>query len=109
MIMTRYFISILLITSVFFSYAQNVRYKLSMPKPQNHYYHVEMELSNFSSKEINVKMPIWSPGSYLAREFAKHVNLVKAFDGEGKVLIVKKTDKNTWNIKKGKSKKVVIK
>jgi len=109
MIMTRYFISILLITSVFFSYAQNVRYKLSMPKPQNHYYHVEMELSNFSSKEINVKMPIWTPGSYLAREFAKNVNLVKAFDEKGKKLLVKKTNKNTWNIQKGNASKVLVK
>ena len=80
-----------------------------MPKPQNHYYNVEMELDGFKEKEISVKMPIWSPGSYLAREFAKNVNLVKAFDGEGKSIEVIKTDKNTWCVKKGKAKKVVVK
>lgn len=72
-----------------------------MPKPANHYYHVEMELSGFQEKVLNVKMPIWAPGSYLAREFAKNVNLVKAFDENGDQLPVKKTNKNTWRIDKG--------
>lgn len=93
----------------FLSQAQNIKYNLKMPKPQNHYYNVEMELDGFKGKELNVKMPIWAPGSYLAREFAKHVNLVKAVDGDGKSLDVVKTNKNTWCVKKGKAKNVVIK
>jgi len=67
-----------------------------------------MELNNFKEKELNVKMPIWAPGSYLAREFAKNLNLVTAKDENGKLLQVKKTDKNTWNVQKGKAKKVTV-
>lgn len=93
----------------FLTQAQNIKYNLKMPKPQNHYFNVEMELDGFKEKELNVKMPIWAPGSYLAREFAKHVNLVKAFDGNGNALEVVKTNKNTWCVKKGKAKKVVVK
>ncbi len=106
--MFKYLISILL--SLFFaiSFAQDVNYSLRMPKPQNHYYHVEMELSDIKSKEVNVKMPIWAPGSYLAREFAKHVNLVKAYDENGKDLIVKKTDKNTWKVTRENASKITI-
>lgn len=100
--------AVLLLVSVFAN-SQDINYKLKMPKPQNHYYHVEMELSDFDAKEINVKMPVWAPGSYLAREFAKHVNLVKAFDEKGKALEVKKTNKNTWNVKKGNASKVTVK
>ncbi len=107
--MIKNILSIIIVTIAFFTSAQEVKYNLRMPKPQNHYYHVEMELSNFSEKEINIKMPIWAPGSYLAREFAKNVNLVKAFDGNGKALTVKKTNKNTWNIQKGNANKVVVK
>ena len=58
-----------------------------MVKPQNHYFQVEMELSNFSEKELEIKMPVWAPGSYLVREFAKNVDLVKAFDEAGKHLL----------------------
>jgi len=79
-----------------------------MPKPANHYYHVEMELSGFQEKVLNVKMPIWAPGSYLAREFAKNVNLVKAFDENGDQLPVKKTNKNTWRIDKGEATNVHV-
>jgi predicted metalloprotease with PDZ domain len=79
-----------------------------MVKPQNHYFQVEMELSNFSEKELEIKMPVWAPGSYLVREFAKNVDLVKAFDEAGKSLTVNKISKNTWSIAKGKSKKVIV-
>jgi predicted metalloprotease with PDZ domain len=72
-----------------------------MPKPQNHYFHVEMQLSGFKEKELMVKMPVWAPGSYLVREFAKNVDLVKAFDENGKNLKVVKRSKNTWAIERG--------
>lgn len=106
--MFKYLISVLL--SMFFTitFAQEVKYKLRMPRPQNHYYHVEMELNNVKSDEVNIKMPIWAPGSYLAREFAKNVNLVKAYDEDGKDLEVKKTNKNTWSIKRNKASKITI-
>ena len=93
----------------FIANAQEIKYNLKMPKPQNHYYHVEMELEGFKGKTIDVKMPIWAPGSYLAREFAKNVNLVTAVDVNGKEIPVKKINKNTWRISKGKAGKVTIK
>ena len=93
---------------MFAAAAQDISYKVSMERPQSHYYQVEMELSSFKEKELNIKMPIWAPGSYLAREFAKNVNLVSAVDENGRSLKVKKINKNTWNVSKGKSKKVRI-
>ncbi len=90
-------------------FGQQISYELSMPKPQSHYYNVEMKLDGFKEKELNVKMPVWAPGSYLVREFAKNVDLVKAFDENGKELPVKKSTKNTWKITKGKAKTVKVK
>lgn len=58
--------------------AQTISYQLRMPKPQNHYFEVEMTLSDFKEKQLEIKMPVWAPGSYLVREFSKNVNLVKA-------------------------------
>ena len=89
-------------------YGQTVKYYLSMPKPQNHYFHVEMVLEGFNEKSIDVSLPVWSPGSYLVREFSKNINLVTATDGSGKELQLKKTKKNTWSISKGKSSEVRI-
>lgn len=90
-------------------YGQSVDYKLSMPKPQNHYFHVEMELKDFNEKEIDISLPVWAPGSYLVREFSKNINLVKAFDENGNPLAIKKKRKNSWTINKAKHKKVIVK
>jgi predicted metalloprotease with PDZ domain len=90
------------------SMAQQITYKLAMPKPQDHYFQVEMELKDFKEKSIEIKMPVWAPGSYLVREFAKNVNMVYAFDENGKALKVQKKTKNTWSIDKGKAKSVKV-
>jgi predicted metalloprotease with PDZ domain len=90
------------------TYGQTVKYYLSMPKPQNHYFHVEMVLENFNEKSVDVSLPVWSPGSYLVREFAKNINLVTATDASGKELHIKKKKKNTWSIDKGKAGEVRV-
>ena len=107
--MIKNFIIALIAVFSFVAYGQQIKYNLKMPKPQNHYYHVEMELEGFKGKALDIKMPIWAPGSYLAREFAKNVNLVKAVDANGKEIPVKKINKNTWRISKGKAGKVTVK
>ncbi len=89
-------------------FSQNISYKLSSPEPTTHYYHVEMEFSGFKEKQLKFKLPVWAPGSYMVREFSKHVNLVKAKDENGKALKVKKTDKNTWTVDVAKAKKVTL-
>jgi predicted metalloprotease with PDZ domain len=90
------------------SFGQSITYSLRMSKPQNHYFEVEMELKDFKPAELKVKMPVWAPGSYLVREFSRHVNEVKAVDGAGKELKVTKTAKNEWKIAKGKANTVKV-
>ena len=90
------------------SFAQSIKYALKMPKPQNHYFEVEMELRDFKAAELTVKMPVWAPGSYLVREFSRNVNYVKAVDENNKELKVTKTAKNEWKIAKGKAKQVKV-
>ncbi len=99
---------LLIIGSSIITFSQQLSYKLSTPEPTTHYYHVEMEFSGFKEKQLKFKLPVWAPGSYMVREFSKHVNLVKAKDENGKALKVKKTDKNTWAVDVGKVKKVIL-
>jgi predicted metalloprotease with PDZ domain len=44
------------------------------------------------------KLPVWTPGSYLVREFSKNLNQVKAIDINNKELVVNKKTKNAWEI-----------
>ena len=72
-------------------------YKVSMPEPHTHYFKVEINLQNLRGKSINMKMPVWTPGSYLVREFSRNVENVEARAGQ-QVLPIEMTAKNTWNI-----------
>ena len=84
-----------------------VTYVLSMPEPQTHYFEVEMQLKNVAtatnSKKngyIDIKMPVWTPGSYLIREYAKNVEGFTASAG-GKAVVSDKVSKNTWRVYTG--------
>src|SRR5690554_1364126 len=101
----------LIILSLFISssmWGQKINHELSMPAPETHYFHVETVLTDFPEEKIVVVMPVWSPGSYLVREFPKNVNLMRAKDENGKTLNVQKISKNKWEIHKEDAKKVVI-
>ena len=82
----------------FLSWSIEIAYSVHMSKPQNHYFEVEMSLSQLNQKTLLVKLPVWAPGSYLVREFSKNMNLVHAFNEQGKELEITKTAKNAWQI-----------
>lgn len=88
--------------------APTIEFEVSFKEPQAHYAEVSMEISGFRKDYIDVKMPVWTPGSYLVREYAKHVEGVEACDAAGDHLAVKKIDKNTWRIQSDKSDKVTF-
>jgi predicted metalloprotease with PDZ domain len=92
-----------------FSFGMTVSYELKMPKPQNHYFEVQMNIADNDDAQVEVKMPVWTPGSYLVREFSKNVNLVKAYTKDGKSISVTKKSKNAWIINAGKEKDIQVK
>ena len=100
---------LLLISIPLSSFGMSISYELRMPKPQNHYFEVQMNIADNDDKQIEVKMPVWTPGSYLVREFSKNVNLVKAFTKDGKALKVSKKSKNAWLIDAGNEKNIQVK
>jgi predicted metalloprotease with PDZ domain len=83
--------------------AADLRYTLSMPAPHTHYFEVELELTGARKPYIDYKMPVWAPGSYLVREFAKNVEGFSATDKSGKALRHEKIDKNTWRVYSNKA------
>jgi len=90
------------------SFATQVDYELSMENPNSHYFEVQMNVTEVKGKCLSIKMPVWAPGSYLIREFAKSVNLVKAKDSKGNELEVIKDNKNTWCVITNGAKNITI-
>lgn len=74
-----------------------IGFEVSFKEPQAHYAEVEMNISGINKDYIDVKMPVWAPGSYLVREFAKQVEGFSATAG-GKQAKFEKVRKNTWRV-----------
>lgn len=53
------------------------------------------ELGTSEVTALRFSLPVWTPGSYLIREFARHVLSVRA-EADGKPLAIEKIDKHTW-------------
>ncbi len=85
-----------------------IKYRVSFPEPHTHYAEVSMELSGFKEQVLDLRMPSWTPGSYLLREFAKSVEQVQA-EADGKPLTPQRTDKNTWQFPVKGLKSLIIK
>jgi predicted metalloprotease with PDZ domain len=77
-----------------------VRYLLRMPAPATHY--IEVQATYPTSRQaaaVDLMMPVWTPGSYLVREFARHVEQLQARDPSGRFLQVEKSRKNRWRVR----------
>jgi len=53
-------------------------------------------------------MPSWTPGSYLIRDFAGHVEALQAQDAEGRPRAVQKLAKNRWRIDAAGASRVTV-
>ena len=77
--------------------ALQISYTVSFPEAQAHYADIEMDIKGLAQSKLDLKLPVWTPGSYLVREFSKNVESFTAQSG-GKAVKVVKTRKNTWQI-----------
>src|SRR6185369_5791166 len=82
--------------------SSGISFTVSMSKPWTHLLEVEMQIqlpANLNvPNETNLIMPVWTPGSYLVREFERHVQDFAAMDANGNALDWSKVDKNTWRV-----------
>ena len=77
-----------------------IAFTVAMPRPHTHLFDVEMAVKrtgNTPPDEV-IMMPVWTPGSYLIREFERNVQDFAAFDGSGQSLKWEKRTKNTWRV-----------
>jgi predicted metalloprotease with PDZ domain len=76
--------------------SEPVRYRVSMPRPHTHLFEVE---ARFPGQDVlEAVLPVWTPGSYLVREYARHVQQLSAVDEAGATLPVERVDKRTWRV-----------
>jgi predicted metalloprotease with PDZ domain len=95
------------------SNAPKVHYTINISDPKSHYAEVALRIEDVKPGTMEVYMPVWTPGSYLVREFSKNVESVGAIglnSDESKMVFAEKPanfgtpiahnklDKNTWRL-----------
>ncbi len=83
-----------------------MRYRVSMPEPHSHLFHVEARLEAPGAEAV-LAIPVWTPGSYLVREFARHLEGFEAADGEGRALAWERIDKHRFRVRAGGAARLV--
>ena len=88
----------------------SIVHRVSIPAPQTHLVHVEVTLSASGGHagalpdSVVLFMPVWTPGSYLVREYARHVEGLAAESPA----VATKIRKNAWRVQTGRAKTAVV-
>lgn len=72
-----------------------IRYEIVEFDLDAHEFVVELVVPPAGLAAVTVSLPAWLPGSYMIRDFARHVTEIAAVDQEGP-LPLQKLDKQTW-------------
>jgi predicted metalloprotease with PDZ domain len=86
-----------------------IRYTLSFPAPQTHYVEITATVPTARRPDVELMMPVWTPGSYLVREYARNVEALTASGPDGRALDVDKSKKNHWRIATGGAPSITLK
>lgn len=81
-----------------------VHYLVQIENPQNHLVKVTLKLKKDpGQKTLEVFLPSWSPGSYLLREYSRHIRWFRATQSNGEVLFHSQVSKGSYLIDWSKS------
>ncbi len=74
-----------------------IHYRVEAADVHAHLFRVTLTLAQ-PAAEQRVSLPVWIPGSYLVREFSRHLQQPSARQGR-RVLPLEQLDKNTWRVR----------
>jgi len=73
-----------------------IHYRIDIANPHTHLYTVTLTVAAPAARQV-LRLPVWIPGSYLVREFAKHLQNLQAHQGRRSVA-VQQLDKASWSV-----------
>ncbi|WP_295640805.1 PDZ domain-containing protein [uncultured Methylibium sp.] len=71
-----------------------IRYRLDVADAPAHQFRVTLTIAEPAAEQV-LSLPVWIPGSYLVREFARHLSGLEARQGSRAVPLVQR-DKASW-------------
>ena len=85
-----------------------IRYRVDLADAARHLIAIAATFPTEGAPSIELTMAVWTPGSYLVREFSRHVESVTAESAAGIALRVEKTAKNRWRVATGGALMVIV-
>ena len=78
----------------------DIAFTIGMSRPHTHLFEIDIRVKHSSNAPAQAAliMPVWTPGSYLVREFERNVQDFAARDASGQPLKWEKINKNTWRV-----------
>jgi predicted metalloprotease with PDZ domain len=73
-----------------------IRYSIVPKQPAAHLFEVTVTVADPDPAGQRFMLPVWIPGSYMVREFARNIVTLRAFNEAGRKVRIEKTDKHTW-------------
>ena len=73
-------------------------YTIKAYQPSQHFFQVSLLIRQPDPQGQIVWLPNWILGSYMIRDFARHIVSVRAKTSQGLLLDVKKLTKNQWQV-----------
>jgi predicted metalloprotease with PDZ domain len=80
-------------------------YQVALSAPSSHLFEVTLAIAGWQrvhpGAPLDLKMPVWTPGSYLVREYSRHVQDFAAFAVQGEdenLLNWRKINKHHWQV-----------
>jgi predicted metalloprotease with PDZ domain len=85
-----------------------VRVRIRLPAPETNRVEVEIVAPTAGQPSPVFRMPVWTPGSYLVRDFSRHVEVLTAHAPDGSPLPVHKRTKSQWQVEAGGAASVAL-
>ena len=74
-----------------------IEYRIESLMPHEHVMQVSLKFDRPAADQ-RLSLPVWIPGSYLVREFARHLSGLSATQG-GRTVALQQLDKATWSVR----------
>jgi predicted metalloprotease with PDZ domain len=85
-----------------------IEHTLRFPNPETHYVEAESVFPTAGEEELTLFLAVWTPGSYLVREFSGHLESLSAASLDGQELRVTQVRKNRWTVSTAGHDRVVV-
>jgi predicted metalloprotease with PDZ domain len=85
-----------------------VTYTLRFPDPATQFAEIEASFPTGGSQELDLMMPVWSPGYYRVQDYAARVRELSAQTPGGEDLLVERTLPNRWRVRTEGAERVLV-